>query len=301
MSEQVKKNEVVKQEMQNALAKVDKDIADQVFKRVSELENMGQLMFPKNYAVGNALKSAYLALQDVKDRNGKPALEVCTKVSIANALLDMVIQGLNPSKKQCYFIAYGTQLQMIRSYFGDQVTVKNAFKDNDVNIYPSIIYEGDEVEIEKDPITGRDRIISHKTKIENRDNQIKAAYATLVKDGKLVDQEIMTWKEIQIAWSKAKSKNTHNEFPQEMAARTVIRRLAKRYINTSDDANLFVVDSYNRTTHDEYENDFVDSQEELNNQVDAVANSEPLAVEVDYEEVNELIPEEEQDLDQPDF
>jgi recombination protein RecT len=37
-------------------------------------------------------------------------LQACTRDSIANALLDMAVQGLNPAKKQGYFIAYGKQL-----------------------------------------------------------------------------------------------------------------------------------------------------------------------------------------------
>ncbi|NLV81872.1 MAG: recombinase RecT, partial [Synergistaceae bacterium] len=86
---------------------MEKDISDQVFNRLHELEATGQLIFPPNYAVGNALKSAYLILQETKDKDGRPVLETCTKTSIANSLLDMVIQGLNPVKKQCYFIPFG--------------------------------------------------------------------------------------------------------------------------------------------------------------------------------------------------
>jgi recombination protein RecT len=76
-----------------------------------------------------------------------------------------------------------------------------------------------------------------------------------------------------------------------MAKRTVIRRLCKRFLNTSDDANMFVVESYNRTTSDEYDNDndFVDTQDELYEQVDAKANSEELTIEGDYEVVEETV------------
>lgn len=45
-----------------------------------------------------------MTLQSMTDKNRKPALTVCTKDSIANSLLDMVVQALNPVKKQCYFI-----------------------------------------------------------------------------------------------------------------------------------------------------------------------------------------------------
>lgn len=45
------------------------------------------------------------------------------KASIANSSLDMIQQGLNSGKNQCYFIANGQKLQMSRSYFGTQVVL----------------------------------------------------------------------------------------------------------------------------------------------------------------------------------
>lgn len=303
MSEQIKKqNELVKQEVKGALTIMEKDIADAVFNRVSQLESSRQLIFPPNYAVGNALKSAYLILQETKDRNGNSVLKSCSKASIANALLDMVIQGLNPVKKQCYFIPYGNQLQLFRSYFGDQVVVKNALP-NVENIFATVIYEGDEVELDFDE-DGEQYVKSHKTQLGNRDKNIVGAYATIVIDGKK-HQELMTWAEIQKSWSKAKTKNVQNDFPQEMAKRTVIRRLCKRFLNTSDDANMFVVESYNRTTSDEYDNDndFVDTQDELYEQVDANANQEVLTIEADEEDYQEFNEPMEQLVDEemPDF
>ena len=44
-----------------------------------------------------------------------------------------------------------------------------------------------------------------------------------------------------------------NNFPQEMAKRTVINRAAKQFFNTSDDNDLFI-DAVNRTTENEYDN-----------------------------------------------
>lgn len=287
-------NEIKKQEIKHALQVMEKDISDQVFNRLNELEATGQLIFPPNYAVGNALKSAYLILQETKDKDGKPVLETCTKASIANSLLDMVIQGLNPVKKQCYFIPFGGKLQLFRSYFGDQTVVKNALPGVE-NIFATVIYEGDEVEIDIND-DGEHYVKSHKTKFENRDKPIKGAYATIIIDGKK-HQEIMTWQEIQVAWSKSLAKNqgTHKEFPQEMAKRTVIRRLCKRFLNTSNDANLLVVESYNRTTSDEYDNnnDYVETQEGLKQQVDAKANSEELVIEGEVVEEQAHEPEEE--------
>lgn len=107
-------------EKKNAPA-VEMSIVDIVSEKVNEFLKSRQLDLPRNYSLDNALKSAYLTLNTVKDKNDKPVMtdgkltEVCTRASIANAVLDMVIQGLNPSKKQCYFIVYGKTLICRRS------------------------------------------------------------------------------------------------------------------------------------------------------------------------------------------
>lgn len=61
-------------------------------------------------------------------------------------------------------------------------------------------------------------------------------------------------KDIDTSWSHAKTKKVQNEFPEEMAKRTVINRAAKFYINSSSDNDLFV-QAVNETTSNEYEND----------------------------------------------
>lgn len=111
-------NELVKQEEKQIKNVEERNITDNVLNKVRKFQQDGQIYFPNNYSPENALKSAWLKLQEVKDKNGKLALDVCTKPSIANALLNMIIQGLNPMKNQCYFIPFGNQLTLMRSYFG---------------------------------------------------------------------------------------------------------------------------------------------------------------------------------------
>lgn len=145
--------------MSNQLA-VRKETIDIVTARVREFQNKGELYFPSNYIPENALKSAWLTIQETEDKNKKPALEVCTKESIANALLSMVIQGLNPDKKQCYFIVYGNKLQLQRSYFGSMAVAKSV----DIyieDIYGMVIYGGDEFEYE---ISKGKKIVTKHTK-----------------------------------------------------------------------------------------------------------------------------------------
>ena len=102
------------------IAVISKEIGSSVMGRITELVEGKQLTLPSDYDAGTAVNSAMLILQDTKDKNGRPVLGVCTKASIAKSVLDMVIQGLQPGKKQCYFIAYADQLTLFRSYFGTE-------------------------------------------------------------------------------------------------------------------------------------------------------------------------------------
>lgn len=265
--------------MANELAVLQKDITDTVSSKLTELEDSG-LQLPANYNAQNALKSAFFKIKEVKDSNKRPALEVCTKESIANTLLDMVTQGLSPAKTQCYFIVYGNSLQLNRSYFGTQAVIKRLNKVKD--IWANVIYEGDVFDYSV--ADGRERLLKHETKFENRDKNILGAYAVV----KTEDDEIltvMTKKEIEASWSQTKTGGAvQKKFPQEMAKRTVINRAAKAYVNTSDDSDL-LIEAINNTTENEYENGRrdVDPIEDVNEEIDTNANREV----IDFEKTDE--------------
>lgn len=232
--------------MSNQLA-VRKETIDIVTARVREFQNKGELYFPSNYVPENALKSAWLTIQETEDKNKKPALEVCTKESIANALLSMVIQGLNPDKKQCYFIVYGNKLQLQRSYFGSMAVAKSVDADIE-DIYGMVVYDGDEFEYEINK--GKKIVTKHTQKIQNvKKENIVAAYAcALYKSGK-ENYVIMTIDEIKQAWKMSKmypvddkgnikGGSTHDKFMAEMCIKTVINRICKPIINSSSDSNI---------------------------------------------------------------
>lgn len=227
-----------------APALMQKNITDSVIGSIGRLKNDGLVIAP-NYNPTNALKSAFFAMTNSASGN---LLEKCTQESIANSLLDMVVQGLNPAKTQCYFIPYGNQLKMTRSYFGTQKVVKSL--SNVEDIWANAIYQDDVFDYAI--IEGRERLVEHKTSFENRDKPIVGAYAII----KTTDQgellTVMTMKEIEASWSQGRTKNVQQKFPQEMAKRTVINRAAKAFINTSDDSDA-LIESINRTTANEFE------------------------------------------------
>lgn len=58
------------------------ELTDQVAGRLETLKDEG-LALPAHYNAQNALKAAYLRLQSVKDRQGRPALNICSQKELA--------------------------------------------------------------------------------------------------------------------------------------------------------------------------------------------------------------------------
>lgn len=225
----------------NAPALLQKDITDSVLLRVNEMEQSGGLIMPKNYSVANQIKAAWFALQECTDRAGHPALEVCTKPSIANALLDMVVQGLSASKKQGYFIVYGNKLEFQRSYFGTVALAKAVGMQG--NPVANVVYEGDDFAYCIDTGTGLTKITKHEQKFDNIDmDKIKGAYAIVTMPDGQKQVTLMTIQQIKAAWNQGAPKGNspaHKNFTDEMCKKTVIGRACKLIINSSDDAYLF--------------------------------------------------------------
>ena len=91
-----------------AIAAMKDELANSVLRRIEELQANGGLVVPKDYAVTNQMNLAWLRISEMlwEDSNKvqHPVLEVVTKASVANSLLDMVLQGMDIQKKQGYFI-----------------------------------------------------------------------------------------------------------------------------------------------------------------------------------------------------
>jgi recombination protein RecT len=209
--------------------------------RVTLLARSGALRLPNNYSPANALKLAWLMLMQTVNAQEQPVLDNCSRVSIANALLEMCIQGLNPMKKQCYFIAYGNQLTMQRSYQGSMAVAKRCAPV--LSIHAQVIYEMDIFEYSVDVTTGRKKVTKHDQKMENIDlNKIKGAYAIAVFEDETTDMEVMNITQIRKAWQQGKgggNTGAHQNFTDEMCKKTVIGRVCKTIINNSNDADLF--------------------------------------------------------------
>lgn len=269
-------NELVKkEEKQLQVVKEERNITDNVLNKIHQFQNNGQIYFPNNYSPENALKSAWLKLQEVKDKNGKLALETCTQPSIANALLNMVIQGLNPMKNQCYFIPFGNQLTLMRSYFGSIAVAKQFGEIKDITA--EVIYEGDKVETEIK--RGKTTILSHTRSFENINKaKIVGAYATILYNNNIEESLLMTIDQIKTSWKKSKlnpesKDSTHSQFTEDMCKRTVINKICKYYINTKDDSNLNMIKMAFETSDEELK------ESEVEYEIQENANKELIDVE----------------------
>ncbi|MDD1406942.1 recombinase RecT [Limosilactobacillus reuteri] len=220
--------------------------------RINKQQNQG-LDLPANYSVPNALTQALLKLQSVKTKSKKPVLQACTPTSIIQSLMDMVVQGLSPAKDQCYFIAYGNELQLRRSYFGTAAALLRL--ENITDVDAQVIYEGDQVNTSIDR-HGHLVLDTENTHLDwtNQDNKLIGAYAIITTADGVDHLTIMTEKQIKVSWNQSKTHDVQNKFGSEMAKRTVLNRAGKMFINTSDDSDL-LTGAINDTTSNEYDDE----------------------------------------------
>lgn len=234
----------------NELAKQEKTIVDSVQNRIAEMQNKGRIELPNNYSVSNALKSAYLVLQETQTRDKKPVLQVCTQESIANSLLDMATQGLNPSKSQCYFIAYGNKLTLSRSYLGTIALTKRIKGVKDVKGYA--VYKDDDIKLGFDITTGKQKILEFNPGLNRNAKDIVGAFALILGDNEILHTEYMSIDQIKNAWNQGSMKGNsgaHKNFPDQMAIKTVINRACKYYVSTSDDSDK-IAEFMNKSVED---------------------------------------------------
>lgn len=211
--------------------KTTSNVGTLVLNRVDEMCKVGFTM-PKDYNYVNAVKATMLKLQEVKDKNGKPALEVCTPASIQSALFSMVVKGLDVSKNQAYLVCYGQQLQLQESYFGKVLQVKRIFPEWEPR--PNIVHADDTFKYAVNPETGRRELVEHTQSLENLDKPIVGGYIYLPCADGGKDLYCMTYKQIIAAWNKSRSGGaTAKQFPEKMAMKTLVNSGCTMVINST--------------------------------------------------------------------
>lgn len=218
-----------------AIRRAGENITTQVLERVAAKQKAGELVLPKGYEAGNALNSAWLYLQTIETKTKQKAIDVCTKNSIANALLQMVIKGEHCGT-HCYFIPCGNSLEFWERYTGKLMRAK---RDTNIqSVHAQVIYDGDNFVYTVDE-NGDYQLVKHETSIDNMDiSKIKGAYAVVVnKDGSR-HLEIMTMDMIRKAWGQGAARGNsgaHTNFTDQMCKKTIISRACKVALDSTSD------------------------------------------------------------------
>ena len=214
-----------------------------------------KITVPEGYNVSNEITMALMMIAQTNDKDGRPALESCSRESIMTQLRLMAQNGLSMAQKQCYPIVRKPKLCIDISYFGTISIIKRLMPGYDVRA--NVIYKDDTYDYIWNEETQCYQVTNIKSSIENRDKPIVGAYGTIFEKatGKVIFSEVMSWKEILTSWSHAKTDKVQKEFPQEMAKRTLIQRMCKLFLNTEKMSNVEGAKAYNEMTSNSYDND----------------------------------------------
>ena len=225
-------NEITKSENKNQGLQVSKE--QQVLMPIAESYIK---LFPHKDSENTRqnIISMALKLSEIKDKTGRPAIEVCSQESVMQVAQEVIVKKLDLMKNQAALIVRGNKLMLQSQYQGNvaRALALNPFLSH-FNFVP--IYTNDKVDIEigKD---GSYNIKNHTTSFANiGNNNIVGGYVRAVKkDGSVYMTEVMTMEQIKIAWSKSSnsSLSVHKEFPLKMVRKTILNSLCSWLINTT--------------------------------------------------------------------
>ena len=237
--------------IEKSAVKLAQDTSDWINKNIRD----NKITVPEGYNVSNEITMALMMIAQTNDKDGRPALESCSRESIMTQLRLMAQNGLSMAQKQCYPIVRKPKLCIDISYFGTISIIKRLMPGYDVRA--NVIYKDDTYDYIWNEETQCYQVTNIKSSIENRDKPIVGAYGTIFEKatGKVIFSEGMSWKEILTSWSHAKTDKVQKEFPQEMAKRTLIQRMCKLFLNTEKMSNVEGAKAYNEMTSNSYDND----------------------------------------------
>lgn len=164
------------------------------------------------------------ALNFVSMIQDKPELQKYPKEVLATALVRSAQDNLDALNNEVYiYKGYGDKLTYTISYKGlKKMAIEKSVKPIS-NIIAKIICEGDELDEE---IVNGQAHLHYKSKFNNKGKMIGCFAICTFKDGSEI-YEIMTLDDINAIKAKSRNSGAWKDFPQEMAKKSVIRRLCK--------------------------------------------------------------------------
>lgn len=170
----------------------------------------------------NADRMARIAATEVRKN---PALLRTEPTSFLGSVMQAAQLGLEPGSAlgQAYLVPYGNQCQLIIGYKGMIDLARRSGQVLSLNAYA--VREGDDFNFQ----LGLKPDIHHVPSLEadRIKKPITYVYAVATLKGGGYQFEVMSRAEIEAVRAKAKSKNIWNSYFEEMAKKTVIRRLFK--------------------------------------------------------------------------
>lgn len=158
--------------------------------------------------------------------NEKPELAKINRAELVQGLVKAAYLGLDFMNKECYLIPYGGSVQFQTDYKGECKFVKRYAIRPIKDIYAKVVRKGDSFE---------EKIVDGLPSIDFKpvpfsDEEIVGAFAVvLYKDGGM-EYEVMSTKDInnvRNSYSKAGNSKAWKNSWDEMAKKTVLRRLCK--------------------------------------------------------------------------
>lgn len=198
--------------------------------KINQYVELGMVL-PEGFNPTNSLKKARMMLNDMKVQ-GKPVLEVCTKESVIQCLIDSCCKGLDYSEMQVYFIPRANIMTNLESVYGRIARAKRASR-----YYKPVVqyvHEGDDFQIGVDVTNGKTIIKKHETSLDNLDKPIVAAYTFVTDDNNDTEVFIMTKREWLTSWKKSSNGGAvAKEFERDMIFRTIIKKSTKSLVNAN--------------------------------------------------------------------
>lgn len=217
------------------------------------------------------------ALNFVSMIQDKPELQKYPKEVLATALVRSAQDNLDALNNEVYiYKGYNDKLTYTISYKGlRKMAIEKSVKPIS-NIIAKVIREGDELDEE---IVNGQAHLHFKSKFSNKGKMIGCFAICTFKDDSEI-YEIMDMDDISAVRSKSRNSGAWKDFPQEMAKKSVIRRLCKQI--TLDFSNKQQADAF--TGADEFTDDV---KEVAKNDIQANANKQTFddsdVIEVDAE------------------
>ena len=151
-----------------------------------------------------------------------PQLLNADRKSLIQACMMAAQDGLVPDNREAVLVTFGKTVQYMPMVFGIR---KKVYQSGEItSLVARIAYENDEFDV----FYGDDERIEHKPNLFSRGNMIAAYAVAIYRDGSKA-REVMTIDDIEQIRSISKNPNSGpwKDWYEEMAKKTVIRRLSK--------------------------------------------------------------------------